>query len=123
MDILNLDTVDLVAEIRSETISATQVMQLTLDRVAAVNPAHGAIVSMADPETCLSAARAMDAQADKSGALFGLPLAVKDLSNAQGFPTSMGSPAFPQTPAARDDLFVARMRAAGAVVIWGPPAF
>lgn len=117
MDILNWDAVDLVAAIRNKTISVTELMQQTLDRIAAVNGAHGAIVSMADPDACLAAARSMDARADKSGALFGLPLAVKDLSNAQGFPTSMGSPAFPQSPALNDDLFVARMRAAGAVVI------
>ena len=117
MDILNWDAVDLVAAIRNKTISVSELMQYTLDRIAAVNGTHRAIVSMADPDACLSAARSMDARADKSGALFGLPLAVKDLSNAQGFPTSMGSPAFPQSPALNDDLFVARMRAAGAVVI------
>lgn len=114
MDILDLDAVDLVALIRQGKVSAVEVMQQTLSRVAAVNPKHTAIVSMADTDTILHAARAQDAQADKSGALFGLPLAVKDLSNAQGFPTSMGSAAFPMKPADQDDLFVARMRAAGA---------
>ena len=116
MDILDLDAVDVVALIRQGKVSAVEVMQQTLARVAQVNAAHTAIVSMADPDTILRAARAQDAQADKSGALFGLPLAVKDLSNAQGFPTSMGSPAFPMKPADHDDLFVARMRAAGANV-------
>src|SRR6056300_1563154 len=114
MDILDLDAVDLVALIRQGKVRAVEVMQQTLSRVAAVNPKHTAIVSMADTDTILRAARAQDAQADKSGALFGLPLAVKDLSNAQGFPTSMGSAAFPMKPADQDDLFVARMRAAGA---------
>lgn len=97
-------------------ISAVELMQETLTQVATHNPNVNAIVSMLDPDACLAVARAADAATDKSGALHGIPLAVKDLANAAGLRTSMGSPLFPTTPAAKDDLFVKRMRDAGAVI-------
>jgi amidase len=46
-----------------------------------------------------------------------LPIAIKDLADAKGVPTSQGSPAFAGQVAARDSLHVARLRAAGAIVI------
>jgi amidase len=64
----------------------------------------------------MAAARAADA-APRRGWMHGLPVAVKDLANAAGLPTSMGSPLFAGQVAAADDLMVARMRAAGAIFI------
>ena len=98
--------------------SAAELMQSTLQRIAAVNPAVNAIVSLREPEVLLSAARAADQQpVDQRGPLFGLPIAIKDLANAKGFATSHGSPIFAGKIAKKDDLMVARIRAAGAIVI------
>ncbi len=49
--------------------------------------------------------------------MHGFPVAVKDLVDAQGLVTTMGSPATSRQPAARDALFVERMKRAGAIVI------
>ncbi len=48
--------------------------------------------------------------------LFGVPVAVKDNIDALGFPTTAACPAFSTTPA-HDSTAVARLRAAGAIVI------
>ena len=51
------------------------------------------------------------------GWMHGLPQAVKDLLDVQGFRTSHGSPLTPLTPAGKDSLMAARMRAAGCIMI------
>ncbi|MDA7429771.1 amidase [Primorskyibacter aestuariivivens] len=116
MDILNTNALDLSRAIATRELSAEELMRATLARIGSVNPSVNAIVSLRDEETLLAEARAADA-AEPRGWMHGLPLAVKDLANAAGLPTSMGSPALAGTVAKRDDIMVARMRAAGAIVI------
>lgn len=102
--------------LRRGELRVVDVMEATLARVEAVNPQVNAIVSLRDADVLLDAARQMDRQ-DPAGALWGMPLAVKDLANVAGLETSMGSPLFAGTVAQRDDIMVARMRAEGAVFI------
>ncbi|MEL7132757.1 MAG: amidase [Pseudomonadota bacterium] len=97
-------------------LTATDLMAHTLARIAAVNHSVNAIVSLRDPDALMSEARAADATA-KTGWLHGIPIAIKDLANAKGLPTSMGSPLFAGQIAQSDDIMVARLRAAGAIVI------
>lgn len=116
MDTLNKDARTLSTEIARGKLSAQDLMQATLDRIEAVNGDVNAIVSLRDADTLMAEARAADASAPK-GWLHGIPIAIKDLANAQGLPTSMGSPLFAGQIAAQDDLMVARLRAAGALII------
>ena len=98
--------------------TAVEVMQATLDRIAAVNPKVNAIVSLREPEVLLTEAHAADQHPiDQRGPLFGLPIAIKDLANVKGLPTSHGSPIFAGQIAEKDDLMVDRIRAAGAIII------
>ncbi|WP_299041372.1 amidase [uncultured Tateyamaria sp.] len=98
------------------TLSATELMEATLARIAAVNPSVNAIVSLRDVAALLADARAADA-APRTGWLHGIPIAIKDLAHARGLPTSMGSPVFAGQVAQADDIMVARLRAAGAIII------
>ena len=97
-------------------ISAREVMQATLARIDTVNPDLNAIVSLRDGDALLAEAEAAGAGSRK-GWLHGIPIAIKDLANAAGLPTSMGSPLFAGQVAAADDIMVARLRAAGAIII------
>lgn len=115
-DLLDRDAVDLSAMLAARQVSAVEVMTETLARIAAVNPQVNALVAMKGPDWCLDAARAAD-RAPRRGWLHGLPLAVKDLSDAAGLPTAMGSLLFHGHVAQRDALFVGRMKAAGGIVI------
>lgn len=51
------------------------------------------------------------------GPLHGVPIAVKDLLDARGMPTTAGSRALPATPAQDDSTVVARLRRSGAVLL------
>ena len=91
-------------------------MSATLDRVTRVNEPLNAIVSVRDHGCLLEEARNRD-NFKSEGPLYGLPIAIKDLANAKGFPTSMGSTLFKDVVAEDDSIHVARLKAAGAIVI------
>ena len=116
-ELLNRDAVDLAAMIARREISAAELMEATLARISEVNPRLNAIVSQIDGEAAMEMARAAD-KGPVKGPMHGLPLAIKDLADAKGLPTTMGSPAYKNAgPAPKDDIMVARMRAAGALII------
>ncbi|MEM6727091.1 MAG: amidase [Pseudomonadota bacterium] len=113
MDLLNDDATGLLEGLKTGAFSAVELMEATYDQIEKVNPTVNALVSLLPREEAVALARQ-----PVEGPLAGLPLAVKDLANAAGFPTSMGSPAFAGSgPAATDDISIARLRAAGAIVI------
>jgi amidase len=119
-DILDLSATELSRRIAARGVSCHELMQAALARIEALNPRFNAIVSLRPPEDLLADARERDAElarGERRGWMHGFPLAVKDLSHAAGLPTSMGSPLSPRSPARTDSLHVARMRAAGAIVI------
>jgi len=106
------DSTSLVARMAAGSLDAGDFMAATYAQIEHVNPEVNALVSIAPRDDAIVEARRA------RGPLAGLPIAVKDLANAAGFPTSMGSPIFAtRGPMETDDLFVARLRAAGAVVI------
>jgi amidase len=117
---LSMTAGELSRHIASREISCRELMQASLRRIAELNPTYNALVSLRLPDELLAEADARDrelAQGKRLGWMHGFPVAVKDLADAQGLVTTMGSPATPRTPAARDALFVERMKRAGAIVI------
>lgn len=112
--------VELAQRIRAKELSARELMTAELEQIERINPQVNAIVSMLDPEQALALADAADAKQARGealGVLHGLPTAVKDLEDAAGFPTSMGSPIFAGTMPAHDTVMVERIRGAGALLI------
>ena len=107
------------AAVRGGDVSARELLDLHLARVAERNPELNAIVSL-DEERAREAAAAAD-EAYASGAfvgpLHGLPFAVKDTHALQGWRTTYGSPIHADSVADRDDLLVERIRRAGAVFV------
>lgn len=74
------------------------------------------VLAQANPHV-LEEARALDAQADKSGALFGLPILVKDNMDVQGLRTTAGSFALQDNIAQADAPVIANLRKAGALIL------
>lgn len=118
--ICGLSAVDLAAAIRDRSLSCRAVAEAFLDRIETVNPSVNAIVSLRPRADILAEADAADlhlASGGAAGPLFGLPLAVKDLAATRGIRTTWGSRIFADFVPDEDDFFVARMRAAGAILI------
>jgi amidase len=118
--ICRLSAIELAACIRQRDLSCREVAAAFLDRIDAVNPAVNAIVSLRPRAEILAEADAADAylaSGGEAGPLFGLPIAVKDLAQTKGLRTTWGSRIFRDFIPTEDDFFVARMRAAGAIII------
>jgi amidase len=105
--------------VRAGQISARELLELHLDRIAARNPGLNAIVSLDEERARAGAAAADEALASGAavGPLHGLPFAVKDTHNVAGWRTTYGSTLFAEHVPDKDDLVVERVRRAGAVII------
>jgi len=115
-DVLTWDAVRSRTALNTREISAVELMQACLARIARDNPTKNAIVSLRDEDSLLAEAAQAD-RAQSDAPLAGLPVAIKDLTNVAGMPTSMGSPAFAGKIAEASDITVRRMQNAGAIVV------
>ncbi|HVB91246.1 MAG TPA: amidase [Acidimicrobiales bacterium] len=120
MDFRTATLADLARSVRGKEVGARELTQAALARIEALNPTYNAFVAV-DGERALRDAAAVDARiaggADP-GPLAGIPIGVKDTQDALGFRTTYGSPLLADSPVARaDNPFVARLRAAGCVVV------
>jgi amidase len=119
-EVCRLPALEIVRRIRTREISVVEVATAFLDRIEAVNPMVNAIVSLRERADILREAEAADAllgSGAEAGPLFGLPIAIKDLAHTKGLRTTMGSPIFADFVPDEDELFVARTRQAGAIII------
>lgn len=120
MDFREHTVEDLAAQVRRKEISARELVDAALARIDALNGRVGAFVAV-DPELARRDAAALDdrlATGEEGGALAGIPIGVKDLEDADGFVTTHGSAlSLDDAPAAVDSEFVARLRAAGCIVV------
>ena len=120
-DNLNFTSIrQLAALVREKRISPLELMDHTLARVEALNPRLNALVQL-DAEAARAEAAAQTARlaaGEELGPLGGVPAGIKDLENARGFITTLGSPLHAHdAPADFDDVHIERLKAAGAIVV------
>jgi aspartyl-tRNA(Asn)/glutamyl-tRNA(Gln) amidotransferase subunit A len=120
MDFGNERVVDLARRVRTGEVTATALAEHSLAMIEERNADLNAFVAV-DPERALDQAAAIDQLVEAGGdpgPLAGIPIGVKDLEDAMGFPTTFGSPLFDDAPPADlDSVLVARLRQAGCVVV------
>ena len=120
MDFRKESVADLAESVRFGKIAARELVQHALDRIEMLDEQVNAFTAI-DGEAALTAAAVIDervARGDDVGDLAGIPLAVKDLEDAAGFTTSHGSAAWADdAPCGVDSLLVARLKAAGCIVV------
>jgi amidase len=107
----------MAAAIRTREISARELLDLHLARIAERNPELNAVVSLDEDRARAGAAEAdaATARGDALGPLHGLPWAFKDTHDVAGWRTTYGSPLFADHVPDTDQLVVERIRRAGAV--------
>ncbi len=119
-DLTNCTATTLLALYRSGQASPTEVTQAVLARIERLNPVLNAFCHLA-PEEALAAAAASTERwrrGEPCGALDGVPVSVKDLILAKGWPTRRGSRTVdPVQPRDVDAPATARLREAGAVIL------
>jgi amidase len=96
--------------------SAEERTRAALDRIAELNPRLNAVIAI-DP-TAIDQARTLDRIRRERGPLVGTPVLLKDnIETAGPLPTTAGSLALANNVSGRDAPLVARLRAAGAVIV------
>jgi Asp-tRNA(Asn)/Glu-tRNA(Gln) amidotransferase A subunit family amidase len=117
---------EIAAAVRAGRVSPLELVDEALARIDRLDGPINAVVALR-VDGARDDARAMTAgRARPDGPLAGIPVLVKDLTRAKGLPTSFGSKLFADGPVESvDDIIVARLRAAGAIVIGktNTPAF
>lgn len=108
---------EIAAAVREQRATPHEVVAAHLDRIERLDGRTGAFRTV----RAAAALREADALADRPGLaqlpLAGVPVAVKDNLAVRGESVRLGSAATPDSPAAQDHVTVARLRAAGAVVV------
>ena len=118
-DLTALTATAAAAEIARGTLSAEDYARACLDRIAAVEDEVRAFAHL-DPEHALAQARALDRRRSEGlpiGPLHGVPVAIKDIFDTADYPTECGSPILAGRRPHDDAAVVAKLRAAGAVII------
>ncbi|QWG23920.1 allophanate hydrolase [Bradyrhizobium sediminis] len=106
---------EIVAAHRGGATSPAQTVARSFQRIRDHND-PAVFISLRDERQALAEAEALSSKDAAQLPLYGVPVAVKDNIDAAGLPTTAACPAFSYLPA-HDATAVARLRAAGAIVI------
>ena len=118
-DLIRKDASELAGLVSSGEVSAVEVAQAHLDRIAAVDGDVHAFLHV-DTEGALASAAAVDAKVkagDKLSVLAGVPLGLKDILATNGLPTTCGSRVLDGWIPPYDATVVTKLREAGVVIL------
>jgi Asp-tRNA(Asn)/Glu-tRNA(Gln) amidotransferase A subunit family amidase len=118
-DLLALSAVELRRRIGTKEISPVELLEASITRIEELNPVVNAIAAT-DFERARKLAVIAEADArkgDRLGPLHGLPTGIKDLHETAGLLTTYGSPLHRGFVPEKDAAMVARVRAAGAIIV------
>lgn len=105
--------------LRQRKLSAIELLDAHLERIASVNSVVNAVVAI-DPEQARRDAAAADRLLQSGGnlpPLVGIPTAVKDLEDTAGIRTTYGSPLYRNHVPEADGVMADRLRRAGAIIV------
>jgi len=118
-ELLSRSATQIAAAIREREVSSEEITRAALERIDEVNPKLNAVVVLA-ADRALEEARAADAQTareESMGPLHGVPITLKDSHDTEGVVTTGGTTGLTGKMPDADSPPVARLRAAGAVVL------
>lgn len=119
MSLNELSLAQAALEIREGRVKSAELVRACLDRVKAVDGDVRAWTFL-DPDHAMRQAEVLDRQRSEGravGRLHGVPVGIKDVFDTGDMPTELGSPLYAGRTPHRDAACVARLRAAGAVIM------
>jgi len=119
MELIYLSARELAQQIRDKKVSAVEAVKACLARIAEVNPKLNAVVQLT-AERALAEAREADgliAKGQPNGPLGGVPMTIKDSFDTAGVVSTGGTLGRKDFIPAQDATVVARLRAAGAILL------
>jgi aspartyl-tRNA(Asn)/glutamyl-tRNA(Gln) amidotransferase subunit A len=118
-DLTGLSLAEAARRLRARGVSPVDLTRACLERIERLDPGLNAFIAVT-AETALAEARRAEnelARGEARGPLHGIPVAVKDLVDVAGVPTTGASAAFLDHVPERDAEVTARLRAGGAVLL------
>ncbi len=120
IDLMAITARSAAESVRRRELSAVELAQAAVSRIETLNPTLRAFITVTRDQA-LAAAAAVDkriaaGQGDNLP-LAGVPLVIKDSFWTEGLPTTGGTKLFASTVAAEDATSVARLKAAGCVLV------
>lgn len=118
-DYPGLDAGAVARLVQKRELSPVETVEAALDAVARLDGRLNAIPTLA-ADSARAAARDLEARilrGEAAGPLAGVPVVIKDLVLTRGIRTTFGSRLYADYVPAEDDIAVARLKAAGAIVI------
>ncbi|HEY0806188.1 MAG TPA: Asp-tRNA(Asn)/Glu-tRNA(Gln) amidotransferase subunit GatA, partial [Pseudonocardiaceae bacterium] len=119
-DLTRLTAADLAARIQAKEVSAVEVTQAHLDRIAKVDDRVHAFLHVSS-ERAINSARAVDedvaAGRPPASPLAGVPLALKDVVTTEGVPTTVGSKILENWIPPYDATITRKLLEAGIVIL------
>jgi len=118
-DLSHASAADLAVRIRNRQLSPVEVVRSTLTRIERAQPVLNAFITVCSEEALAASRDAESAiiRGDLLGPLHGVPFSVKDLVDTKGVRTTYGSLIFDDHVPTVDAVSVARLKAAGAILI------
>ena len=118
-DLVSLSAVEMRSLIAKKDVSPVDLVEACIARIERINPAVNAIAA-----TCYDRARDEAKHAEQAlvrgdglGLLHGLPIGIKDIEDTAGLLSTYGSPLYRNHVPNKDAAIVARLRAAGAIIV------
>lgn len=117
--ITHLTAHDMLAALDARTLSSRELVDAHIEAITARNPTVNAVCTDAFQRARQEAGEAdkARAQGNEKGALHGLPVLIKDNQMTEGIATTLGSPSRRDFVPDTDAGIVARIRAAGGIVL------
>lgn len=118
-DLFFSSTTDALSALQSAKVSARELAQTCLNRIAATSDSINAVAVLRAEEALKEAKRIDDARASGAplGPLAGLPMTVKESFGVKGLPTVWGNPDLASTSASENSAVVDRLMTAGAIIL------
>ena len=119
MSLCALGVSEAAADLREGRITSAELVGDCLARIEELEPEVKAWAFL-DRDHALAQAKALDLRRQEGkalGPLHGVPIAIKDIFDTDDMPTELGSPLWVGRTPRRDAAAVARLRAAGAVIM------
>lgn len=115
-DLISWSALDVIAALKSKTITPLECLDALERRISDVNPSINALVTLCFDRARKHATELMQKPISERGLLAGLPLPIKDLTDVAGVRSTQGSSIFAHKIATESDILVRHLEGEGGVI-------
>lgn len=115
--LVDLDAAKAAAAIKKGELKSEALVRASLERINSREPSLHAFRDLASPDEILTRARDLDSRKVRTGALYGVPVAVKEVFDVKGLRCCWGTSIHKDRVPKHDAVVVTKLRDAGAIIL------